>query len=65
MNKLLKNKKLLKLVLLAAVLGLAATPVGRQYASELLPLIEQIKAMDVSEEPAETVEAPEAPEAAK
>jgi len=52
MNNLLKNKRVLQIVLLAAILGLAATPIGRQYASQLLPLIEEIKAMDVSEEPA-------------
>lgn len=42
MNKLLKNKKVIQIALLAAVLGLAATPVGRQYASNLQPLIEKL-----------------------
>jgi len=46
MNKLLKNKKVMKIVLLAAVLGLAATPAGRQYVDKLQPLIEQISGMN-------------------
>jgi hypothetical protein len=43
-NKL-KNKKVIQIMLLAAVLGLAATPAGRQYAADLQPLIQQLLAM--------------------
>ena len=55
MNKLLKNKKVTQIAILAAVLGLAATPAGRQYADKLQPLIEKLTG-DLS--------APEAPAAA-
>jgi hypothetical protein len=42
MKKLLKNKKVVQIALLAAVLGLAATPAGRQYTDKLKPMIEKI-----------------------
>jgi Na+/H+-dicarboxylate symporter len=57
MNNLLKNKRVIQIVLLAALLGLAATPIGREYASQLQPLIKQVTGMNVAEAPAETTEA--------
>jgi Na+/H+-dicarboxylate symporter len=59
MNNLLKNKRVIQIVLLAALLGLAATPIGREYASQLQPLIKQVTGMNVAEAPAEATEATE------
>jgi hypothetical protein len=53
MNNLLKNKRVIQIVLLAALLGLAATPIGREYASQLQPLIKQVTGMNVEDMPAE------------
>lgn len=42
MKNLLKNKVVIQAVLLITILGLVSTPVGKQYADKVQPLIENL-----------------------